>query len=182
MQKTRRREEANGVFSSQKHCCFAKLLFKHLPRNSYFPRPTANKPIHMKFSGKTATAIILQPPKCILLIKRSTPPFIGYWALPGGRSEPGETAEQTVVREVKEETGLEVTIVRKVGDYHEQGVEGGFEYDYYPACFVVKAVGGELKKQDSEIAEIRYFALDALPEVLAFEHAAMVKDFVAQGC
>ena len=134
----------------------------------------------MKFQGRTATAIIPNQESKILLIKRTTPPFIGYWALPGGRSEAGENVEQTVVREVKEETGLDVTIVRKVGEYHEQGIQGGQEYDYYPACFLVKRVGGEIKKQESEIAEIKFFSLDALPEVLAFVHMEMVKDFVAQ--
>jgi ADP-ribose pyrophosphatase YjhB (NUDIX family) len=134
----------------------------------------------MRFSGRTATAIIPFPENQILLIKRSTPPFIGYWALPDGRSEPGEAVEQTVVREVKEETGLSVEVFCKVGEYHEQGTQAGYEYDYYPACFLVKVFGGELRKQDSEIAEMKLFKLSALPEVLAFEHMQMVKDYVAR--
>ncbi len=133
----------------------------------------------MKFSGKTATAIIIYSPKKILLIKRSTPPFVGYWALPGGRAEPGEALEQTVIREVKEETGLTVEIVRKIGEYHEQGVQAGYEYDYYPTCFLVQRTAGDLSRQESEIAEIRLFSLDALPEVLAFEHGKMVNDYLA---
>ena len=134
----------------------------------------------MRFSGRTATAIIPYPQNKILLIKRSTPPFAGYWALPGGRSEPDEGVEATVLREVKEETGLDVIIMRKVGEYHEKGVQAEIEYDYYPACFLVKAVGGELQKQQTEIAEIRLFPVDKLPPVLAFEHAQMVKDYLAQ--
>jgi len=99
----------------------------------------------MKYSGRTATAIIEFPPDMILLIKRDTVPFKGYWALPGGRAEPGETVEQTIVREVKEETGLDVAIIRKIGEYHEQGIQDGVEYDYFPACFLVKGVGGDAK-------------------------------------
>ncbi|MCJ7762870.1 NUDIX hydrolase [Candidatus Bathyarchaeota archaeon] len=133
----------------------------------------------MPFSGRTATAIIPFPNDKILLIKRATMPFKDYWALPGGRLDPGETVEQTVVREVKEETGLNVAVICKVGEYHEQGVQGGVEYDYYPACFLVKIVGGEIKKQESEIEEIQLFSLSKLPDVLAFEHAVMIKDFVA---
>jgi 8-oxo-dGTP diphosphatase len=132
----------------------------------------------MKFAGRTATAIITFPPDKILLIKRVTVPFKGYWALPGGRVDPGETVEQTIVREVKEETGLTVEIINKIGDYHEQGVQGGVEYDYYPACFLVKTVGGEIKKQESEVEEIKLFSLNEIPK-LAFEHAQMTKDFVA---
>jgi 8-oxo-dGTP diphosphatase len=133
----------------------------------------------MKFTGRTTTAIIPYPPDKILLIKRSTPPFVGYWALPGGRVDPRETVEQTIVREVKEETGLDIAIVRKVGEYHEQGVQGGFEYDYYPACFLARAVGGEIKRQESEIEEIKLFSLEAVPKTLAFEHTQMIKDYLA---
>jgi len=133
----------------------------------------------MKYAGRTATAIIPYSPDEILLIKRRTVPFRGYWALPGGRVEPGETVKQTIVREVKEETGLGVAIVRKLGEYHEQGVQGGFEYDYYPACFLVEVVGGEIRKQESEIEEIKLFSLNAVPEVLAFEHSQMIKDYIA---
>jgi 8-oxo-dGTP diphosphatase len=133
----------------------------------------------MKFAGRTATAVIEFPPEMILLIKRDTVPFRGFWALPGGRTEPGETVEQTIVREVKEETGLDVAVVRKIGEYHEQGVQGGVEYDYYPACFLVKVVGGEMRKQQSEIQDIQLFSLDDVPETLAFEHTQMIKDYLA---
>jgi uncharacterized protein involved in tolerance to divalent cations len=68
--------------------------------------------------------------------------------------------------------------VRKIGEYHEQGVQDGVEYDYYPACFLVKTLSGEIKKQESEIEEIKLFSLNAVPAVLAFEYAQMIKDFV----
>ena len=92
--------------------------------------------------------------------------------------DPGERIEQTVVREVKEETGLDVAIVSVVGDYVERGVKDDVEYEYYPTCFVVKSLGGVLKKQDSEILEIKAFSLDALPKPLAFEHEKMIEDWV----
>ena len=128
--------------------------------------------------GKTSTAIIPFPDDKILLIKRNTVPFKGYWALPGGRMDPGETVEQTIVREVKEETGLDIAIVSKVGEYVEKGVKDDVDYEYYPTCFVVKSVGGELKKQDSEIQEIKLFSLNQLPLPLAFEHEEMIKDYM----
>jgi 8-oxo-dGTP diphosphatase len=131
-----------------------------------------------KYTGKTSTAIIPYPDDKILLIKRDTVPFKGYWALPGGRMDPGETIEQTIIREVKEETGLNVTILSKVGEYVEKGVKDDVEYEYYPTCFIVKPVEGEIKKQDSEIQEIRLFSLNALPYPLAGEHDLMIKDYV----
>src|SRR5208283_3057243 len=129
-----------------------------------------------KYTGKTATAIIPFPSNRILLVKRDTVPFKGYWALPGGRMDPFETVEQTVVREVKEETGLDVAIARKIGEYVEKGVKDDVEYEYYPTCFLVKTVGGEIKRQESEIQEIQLFSLKELPYPLAFEHEKMIKD------
>jgi 8-oxo-dGTP diphosphatase len=131
-----------------------------------------------KFTGKTSTAIIPYHGNKILLIKRNTKPFVGYWALPGGRMDPGETIERTIVREVKEETGLDAIIVSKVGEYVEKGIKDDVDYEYYPTCFVVKPVGGEIKKQDTEIQEIELFSLDELPKPLAFEHDLMIKDYV----
>ena len=131
-----------------------------------------------KYTGKTSTAIIPYPGNRILLIKRNTVPFKGYWALPGGRMDPGEVVEQTIVREVKEETGLEVIIAGKVGEYVEKGVKDDVEYEYYPTCFLVKTVGGETKKQEIEIQEIKIFNLNALPTPLAFEHDQMIKDYL----
>jgi len=132
-----------------------------------------------RYTGKTATAIIPYPDGKILLIKRNTRPFIGYWGLPGGRMDPGETIEQTIVRECKEETGLDVGVVRTVGEYVERGIKDDVEYEYYPTCFVVKPVGGEIKRQESEIQEIKLFSLKALPKPLAFEHDKMLKDYLA---
>jgi 8-oxo-dGTP diphosphatase len=131
-----------------------------------------------KYAGKTSTAIISYPESKILLIKRNTIPFKGYWALPGGRMDPGETVEQTIVREVKEETGLDIIILSKVGEYVEKGIKDDVEYEYYPTCFVVKPVGGEIKKQESEIQEIQLFNLNELPQPLAFEHDIMIKDYL----
>jgi 8-oxo-dGTP diphosphatase len=131
-----------------------------------------------RYTGKTSTAIIPYDENKILLIKRNTKPFKGYWALPGGRMDIGETIEQTIVREVKEETGLDVAIMRKIGEYVEKGLKDEVEYEYYPTCFLVKPVAGELKKQDSEILEIKLFSLNELPAPLAFEHDQMVRDYL----
>jgi 8-oxo-dGTP diphosphatase len=129
------------------------------------------------YSGKTSTAIIPYPDNKILLIKRSTPPFIGYWALPGGQMDTDESIEQTVIREVKEETGLDTIVVNVLGEYIEKGVKDNVEYEYYPTCFVVRVIGGKLRKQDSEVKEIQLFSLNDLPTPLACEHEKMIEDY-----
>lgn len=133
----------------------------------------------MKFGGRTVAVIIEFPNNKILLVKRGTVVFKGYWALPGGRVDAGETVEETVVREVKEETGLSVRIVRKIGEYHESGVQDGIKYDYYPACFLVKPTGGEIKRQEKEIEEIKLVDPENIPEKLAFEHSSMIRDYLS---
>jgi DNA polymerase len=65
----------------------------------------------------------------------------------------------------------------KMGQYHEIGVQDGIEYDYYPTCFLVKPVGGTIRRQEEEIEQIRLFNLKEIPENLAFEHAIMIKDY-----
>lgn len=132
----------------------------------------------MKFGGRTVAAIVEFPNGKILLVKRATVVFKGYWALPGGRVDAGENVEQALKRELEEETGLHVRIVRKIGEYHESGVQDGIEYDYYPACFLVRPIGGKMKKQEGEIEEISVVDLQEIPEKLAFKHAKMLQDYM----
>lgn len=134
----------------------------------------------VKYSGKTTTAIIIFPEERILLVKRLTVPFRGYWALPGGKLDAGEHADHAVVREVKEETGLDVKIVRKIGEYQESGVQDGIKYDFRATCFLVTPVKGYIKRQEREIKDIKLMSLDEVPEKLAFEHAKMIRDYAQE--
>lgn len=131
----------------------------------------------MRFAGKTVTAIVEYSRNQILLVKRGTVVFKGYWALPGGKVDAGETAEQAVVREVKEETGLDVAIAAKIGEYHEKGVKDSIEYDYHATCFAVKPVGGTIRMQKREIEEIKLVNLEEVPRLLAFKHSNMIADY-----
>jgi 8-oxo-dGTP diphosphatase len=63
-------------------------------------------------------AIIKDPGGRLLLIKRGHAPQAGRWSLPGGRVEPGETDQQAVIREIREETGLHIRCDQLVGSVH----------------------------------------------------------------
>ena len=97
--------------------------------------------------------------------------------MPGGKVDAGETVEETVVREVNEETGLAVEIVKKIGEYPESGTQDRVIYDFCSTCFLVRPIGGTIKRQESEVEDLRRFRLNELPERLAFEHAKIIQDY-----
>jgi 8-oxo-dGTP pyrophosphatase MutT (NUDIX family) len=70
---------------------------------------------------------------------------------------PGEKIDQTIVREVKEETGLDVTVEDKIGEYVEKGIKDGVEYEYYPTCFLFKPAGGKIKSRKLKSKKLSYF-------------------------
>jgi ADP-ribose pyrophosphatase YjhB (NUDIX family) len=82
----------------------------------------------------------------MLLIERGREPFKGYWSLPGGVLEVGETLERGVAREVKEETGLEVTPVALVEIFERLILDqsGRPEYHYVLIDFLCRARPGKL--------------------------------------
>lgn len=69
-------------------------------------------------------AVITDDQGRLLLILRGHEPGQGLWSIPGGRIEPGETDQQAVIREVREETGLEVTCGRLLGSAELPGLAG----------------------------------------------------------
>ncbi len=125
----------------------------------------------MKCITLTVDAVIPYEGK-IVLVKRLNDPFKGFYALPGGIVEYGESVEDAVLREVEEETGLKGEVFKLIGVYSdpERDPRGHF----VSICFIVKPVGGELKA-GSDAAEVALFPLDSLPK-LAFDHGKMIKD------
>ncbi|RLF16193.1 MAG: NUDIX hydrolase [Thermoprotei archaeon] len=106
-----------------------------------------------------------------VLVKRLNEPFKGYWAIPGGIVEYGETVEEAAVREAKEETGLDVKLIGLVGVYSEPNRDP--RGHYVSVAFLAEAVGGELKAS-SDAKEVAVFKDP--PDKLAFDHARILKD------
>lgn len=96
----------------------------------------------------------------ILLVRRARPPSAGLWSLPGGHVEPGEDDASAIVREVAEETGLQVRPGRLVGVVERKAPAGGVYVIRELACEVV---GGFLRPGD-DAADARWFSADDLRE------------------
>lgn len=94
------------------------------------------------------------------------------WNLPGGGLEKGETPWQGVIREVKEEVGLDVEVIKLQGVYSKT-----FEDDII-LSFVCRQVGGKLTLSD-EADDIKYFSLNELPVNTVPRHIDRIKDFYA---
>ncbi len=106
----------------------------------------------------------------VLLIHRKNPPE--GWALPGGFVDYGESAETAAARELLEETGLKATSLRLLGVYSDPHRDPRFHT--FGAVYLGMATG-EVKAGD-DAAEARWWRVDQLPDVVAFDHRKIIHD------
>jgi 8-oxo-dGTP diphosphatase len=102
----------------------------------------------------------------VLLVRRGQPPNQSAWSVPGGRIEPGETVCDAVVREMAEETGLEVGVLGLVAafDWIERAPGGELRRHFVILDHLVEVRGGELAAGD-DAAEAAWFAPDELDRI-----------------
>jgi len=112
-------------------------------------------------------AIFTKDKKQVLLIKRRDVPV---WVLPGGGMEMNESPEEAIIREVKEETGFDVSITRKVGVYHPINRLAKLTYLY--ECEIYD---GSASNSD-ETKDVRFFPLTALPKYLPPPYEVWIDD------
>jgi 8-oxo-dGTP diphosphatase len=112
-------------------------------------------------------------PRRVLLIQRRNPPFAGEWALPGGFVDEGETVAVAAGRELREETGVEVSGLALLGVYDTPGRD---PRGWSVSVVYVLCVASELEARGGDDAgDARWFASDELPP-LAFDHKLIVED------
>jgi ADP-ribose pyrophosphatase YjhB (NUDIX family) len=115
--------------------------------------------------------IIIEYIKGIVLIKRKNPPE--GWALPGGFVDYGESLEAAAAREAKEETGLEVELVRQFHTYSDPKRDP--RHHTITTVFIAKAKGKAVAGDDAQ--EIGIFRKDNLPEQIVFDHRDIINDY-----
>ncbi|WP_376789565.1 NUDIX hydrolase [Thermoflexus sp.] len=108
----------------------------------------------------------------------------GEWGLPGGIMEIGERIDQTLIREVMEETGLQVEPTRLVGLYTDPAwtftYPNGDRSQPVVACFEARITGGRLQADGVESLEVGFFPLNRLPEPLDVRWRIRIEDAMAR--
>jgi 8-oxo-dGTP diphosphatase len=115
--------------------------------------------------------IIIKYTEGIVLIRRKHPP--PGWAIPGGFVDYGETLEAAAVREAKEETGLDVRLVRQFHSYSDPSRDP--RQHTISTVFVAEASGTAAAGDDA--ADIGVFTRSGLPDGLAFDHKQILEDY-----
>jgi 8-oxo-dGTP diphosphatase len=116
-----------------------------------------------------AQGVILDGERVLLSVRHD----LRGWELPGGNLEPGECVEDALRREIREETGLEVELVGRIGDYVRTG------FLPHTACvFRCRVLGGELRPS-METPKVAWFPLDRVPSTLFPWYDAPLADATA---
>lgn len=125
-----------------------------------------------------SVVIILNEQNEVLLQKRND----GYWGLPGGLMDLGESFEEVAKREVFEETGLVVENLLLLnvfsGSKYYLKVPNGDELYSVTAVYYTKDASGDIKIDFSELEFIQYFPLNNLPQELTDEYRGFIEQYI----
>jgi ADP-ribose pyrophosphatase YjhB (NUDIX family) len=119
--------------------------------------------------------IIIEYNGGIILIKRKNPPE--GWALPGGFVGYGESLESSATREAKEETGLDIELLRQFHTYSDPKRDP--RHHTITTVFIAKSRGRAVAGDDAK--EIGIFSKDNLPAQIAFDHRDILNDYFSGG-
>ena len=129
------------------------------------------KPVTPLLAADILIELIDVPNRPFVLIERAFPPY--GWAVPGGFVDVGETVENAAIREAKEETGLNVSLLALLGIYSNPARDS--RNHTVTAVYIGEAHGMPLAADDAKNSGL--FTFDNLPEQLAFDHAMVLSDY-----
>ena len=132
------------------------------------PRPRARRPMRAR-TASAAGGVVLRASEQgreVLLVGRTSD---GSWVFPKGTPSAGETIEETALREVREETGLLVQILRPLGDMEYWFAAGGERVHKLVTFFVMEAIGGDLSLHDHEYDLVRWVSVGEARRMLTFD-------------
>lgn len=133
-----------------------------MTRTDYLNNPDAPKANSVV---PAVSAIVADAQGSILLILRTDN---GYWSIPGGGLNPGESVADATMREVKEETGIDCQVTGLVGIYsdpnHVAAYDDGEVRQEFSICFTTRMTGGTITTS-SESAEVQFVSPDAIPDL-----------------
>jgi ADP-ribose pyrophosphatase YjhB (NUDIX family) len=115
--------------------------------------------------------VIIKHGSKIILIKRKNPPY--GWALPGGFVDYGESMETAAVREAKEETGLDVKLIRQFHSYSDPKRDERFHT--VTTVYIAEAEG--IATAGDDAADVYAFEKSELPREIAFDHEDILNDY-----
>lgn len=110
--------------------------------------------------------------KGIVLISRKNPPY--GWAIPGGFVDYGESLEDAAIREAKEETSLDVKLIRQFHTYSDPSRDP--RGHTISTVFIAVAEGKPIGCDDA--AEAQIFPVSAIPDTMAFDHKKIIIDYI----
>jgi 8-oxo-dGTP diphosphatase len=140
--------------------------------------PKCGTPIKTYRSPVPTVDVIIKYPKeaskeeGLVLIMRGREPRM--WALPGGFCDYGESLEKAALREAKEETGLDIEIIRQFHTYSDPHRDP--RHHSITTVFLAASKGEPVAGDDA--SEVRVFGRDEIPDVLAFDHRRIVDDYL----
>lgn len=142
----------------------------------YIPCPHCGKSIQLYANPKPTTDVIIyDPDRGIVIIRRANIPH-GY-ALPGGFVDEGEQIEHAAIREMREETGLDVRLEGLLGVYSKPDRDP--RSHTVSTVYVGSTLNPEALKAGDDASSAAWHRLDSLPEPIVFDHAKIINDFKA---
>lgn len=155
--------------------CKTKLKRKLIDGRARFFCPACN--FIFWDNPKPVVSILLHDGKKVLMLQRANEPLKGYWCLPGGYIDYGETPREAIIRETKEEVSIKLTEVgRLIGVYRIDNDPRGVNIDII--------YEGEMKSKAMNLSEehgkYKFFSAKSLPKKIAYKHREAIEDWLSQ--